>query len=130
MRGTEGPPTLLGTVHGVAAVSTRHAADIGVRVNGDHTLLGRVVEQPNSGQPLVNQLDVLAGSWASIGDVGSVLMERHMSDHFYLQPGATIEVRSPSGWRSVNVAGSVASAEYIWPARSRQEAWSTPSTSC
>ena len=122
----EGIAADLGTVDGVAAVSTRREADIGVRVGGDHTLLGRVVELPNSGQPLVNQLDVLAGTWPSTGDDSSVLMERHLSDHFDLRPGATIEVRSPSGWRSVNVAGSVASAEYIWPARSRQDLLTSP----
>ena len=116
----------LGTVDGVAAVTTRRQADVGVRVNGDHTLLGRVVELPISGQPLVNQLAVLAGTWPSAGDGDSVLMERHMSDHFDLGPGATVEVRSPSGWRIVNVAASVASAEYIWPARSRQDLLTSP----
>lgn len=116
----------LGTTDGVAAATTRRQADIGVRIDGTHTLLGRVVELPASGQPPVNQLEVLAGAWPIPGEDDSVLVERHMSDHFDLDPGATIEVRSPAGWRTVNVTGSVASAEYIWPARSRQDLLTSP----
>jgi len=110
----------------VAGVTTRRQADIGIRIDGSHTLLGRVVEVPNSSQPLVNQLDVLAGSWPPSGDEHSVLVERHMSDHFDLEPGAAIEARTGTSWRALDVAATVASAEYIWPARSRQDLLTSP----
>jgi len=88
------------TYDGVAAVTTRRQGDIGIRVDGRHSLLGRVVELPESGQPLVNQVDVLAGSWPAPGTGPAVLVERHMSDHFDLEPGSTLELSTAGSWRS------------------------------
>ena len=38
----------------------------------------------------------------------------------------TIELLSPTGWRSMRVSGSALSTEYFWPARSQQEILTTP----
>src|SRR5690606_18336925 len=53
--------------------------------------------------------------------------EQHLYDHFGLSPGETVEVLGPSGeWEEVTVSGSVVSAEYLWPARSRQDPITLP----
>jgi putative ABC transport system permease protein len=111
---------------GVDAVTVRRQADIGIRLDGNHILLGRIVELPDPDQPAVNQVDVLTGSLPTADDGGSALVERHMSDHFGLEPGAKVEVRAATAWRSLDVAGTVASPEYIWPARSRQDLLTSP----
>lgn len=119
--------TDLVTAHsGVASVTVRRQADIGIRINGTHTLLGRIVEVPDDGQPAVNKLDLLTGAWPSAGETGSLVAERHMSDHFNLTPGSQLEVRTANSWRTLNVTASGASAEYIWPARSRQDLLTSP----
>jgi putative ABC transport system permease protein len=106
---------------GVSAVATRREAEIGLRIGGDHTLLGRIVEVPDSGRPALNRLDVLTGARPQPADPPQVLVERHLADHFGLEPGSSLEVAAADGWKPVTMAGSVVSAEYIWPARSRQD---------
>ena len=49
-----------------------------------------------------------------------------MADHFNLDPGATVELLSDGRWRSFEIAGVVASPEYLWPARSRQDLLTAP----
>ncbi|NJD28206.1 MAG: FtsX-like permease family protein [Chloroflexi bacterium] len=104
----------------VAAVATRSVADLPLSV-AEHRFLGRVVELPASGEPAVDRVTVLRGSGLAPAREDGVLVEQHMADHFDLQPGDTIEVAAASGWRTATVLGVVASAEYLWPARSRQE---------
>ncbi|MBK9180521.1 MAG: FtsX-like permease family protein [Acidimicrobiales bacterium] len=104
-------------------VEARLQADVPFRLAGGHKLLGRVVSLPASGQPAVNQVDVRTGAMPGPGEV---LVEQHLADHFGLGPGSTLEVMAPEGWRSVRVAGVATSAEYLWPARSRQEILTTP----
>lgn len=106
---------------GVAAVTVRRTADIPIRIGGDHVLLGRVVELPDGGEPRVNRVDMLDGALPVDAADGSVLVEQHMAGHFDLSPGDAIELRTADGWHDVDVAATVVSPEYIWPARSRQD---------
>ena len=110
----------------VAAVVRRTQADIPFQVDDDHRLLGRVVGMPSRSQPDINRVDVLDGSYLDPNRPGGVLVERHMADHFELQPGDTLTVLLEDGPRKVDVLGVVASAEYIFPAKSRQELFSLP----
>ncbi len=105
---------------GVAAVAVRRRADVPVRIGGDHTLLGRMVEIPDSGRPTIDRLDILAGS-APVGAATGVAAERHLADHFALEPGDGLELHADGQWTAFDVVGVAASAEYIWPARSRQD---------
>ena len=109
------------TIDGVTAVETRLQRDIPLRINGSHKMLGRLVSVPADRQPAVNALMVLEGGYLDDERPDSVLVEQHMAGHFGLVPGDGLEVRSPDGWRTVTVAGIVASAEYLWPVRSRQD---------
>ena len=109
----------------VASVETRTSADVPIRV-GDTKLLGRTVGMPTSGQPEVNRLEVRAGSYLDPVLTDGVLVEEHMADHFALVVGDTLEVLDGTDWRQVTVLGVVASPEYIWPSRDRQEIITTP----
>mgnify|MGYP001828716057 CR=1 FL=1 len=109
---------------GVEHVTVRTVTDVPLRV-GDAKFLGRAVGLPAPGEPDVNRVLVLRGDY--LPDDGSgVLVERHMADHFELEPGGRVELLGPAGWEAFTVAGVVASPEYIWPARDRQEIITTP----
>ena len=113
-------------VPGVAAVETRVVADVPFRVKGDHELLGRVVGLPDGAQPRVNRLELLDGGSFETGGPGRVLVEQHMADHFDLKSGQRVEIEGTAGFVPVQVAGVAVSAEYLWPARSRQDSLPVP----
>ena len=112
-------------VDGIAEVAERRRADVPIRIGGDHSLLGRVSEIPDDGQPSVDRLDIIEGSTATAGS-GAVVLERHLADHFGLGPGDVVELNTAGEWSQFDVAGVAASAEYIWPARSRQDILTSP----
>lgn len=109
----------------VESVETRTSADIPFRV-GETKLLGRAVGVPAEGQPTVNQLEVLTGGYVDPANPDGILVEKHMADHFELTPGSTVEILDGNEWRQMTVVGTVASPEYIWPARDRQNIITTP----
>src|SRR5581483_4051214 len=121
-------------VPGVGVVESRVVGDAPLRVGGDHELLGRVVglsaaEPPNQiGRnqiSRINQLQILDGD--TVGpDERALLVDQHMADHFDLGPGDRLEVAGPEGFVTLPVNGVVASAEYLWPARSRQDSMPIP----
>ncbi len=110
-------------VDGVESTLVRTVGDHPLRV-GDVKMLGRVVGIPLEEQPSVNQLSVLDGEYLTGGT--GVLVEEHMAEHFDLVPGDTVEVLDGERWMAAEVAGVVASPEYIWPSRNRQELITTP----
>lgn len=110
---------------GVTAVATRSTAELPLRL-GDSTLIGRLVGLPVDRRAAVNDVLVLHGAYLDPADPVGVLVERHLADHFGIEPGDTLEVWADGGWQSLTVRGTAASAEYIWPARSRQEVLTLP----
>lgn len=109
----------------VAAVATRTVIESYARI-GDRRILARIVGMPTDEPPSVSQVMILAGSRLDAARPDSVLVERHLADYDGLAPGDTLEVRTAFGWERVEVAGVVASPEYLWPARSRQEVLASP----
>lgn len=107
-------------IPGVAAAEARSVAEIPIRA-GDHDQLGRLVGLPDGREPGVNRVLVLRGRDLAPGRDDEVLVEQHLAPAVGLEPGATLQVLAAGGWREVTVVGVVASAEYLWPARSRQE---------
>jgi putative ABC transport system permease protein len=107
----------------VRAATVRSQADLPIRVGADK-LPGRVVGVPTGQQPAVDALTVLSGHYPAAAD--EVAAETHLADHFGLHPGSTVEVFGAQGWRTLRVSAVVSSAEYLWPARSRQEPLTTP----
>jgi putative ABC transport system permease protein len=110
----------LSTEPGVAAVATRTVADLPIAV-GSHRLVGRVVGLPAAGEPQVDAVRVIRGGGLDPNRPDGVLVEQHMAATFHLEPGGSIQVLGAAGWRPATVLGIVASPEYLWPARSRQE---------
>ena len=112
-------------VPGVAVVESRVVGDVPLRVGGDHELLGRVVGLSGDKSSRINQLQILDGD--TVGpDERALLVDQHMADHFDLGPGDRLEVAGPDGFVTLPVKGVVASAEYLWPARSRQDSMPIP----
>jgi putative ABC transport system permease protein len=110
---------------GVAAVTTRTQGDLPLRIGGDK-LLGRVVGLPAGAQPAVDRVDVTSGRSLAPGDLAGVLVERHAAQTFKLSPGDRLRAFDGSAWHTVTVRGIVDSAEYLWPARDRQNALNDP----
>lgn len=110
---------------GVAATARRSQADLPLVVADGHKLYGRVVGMPVDHQPAIDAVKVTEGDYLSPDAPEGVLVEQHMYDHFDLSPGDTIQVTLESSPIEVTVLGSAVSAEYLWPARSRQELFST-----
>ncbi|MEA2001181.1 MAG: FtsX-like permease family protein [Actinomycetota bacterium] len=109
----------------VDATATRTSVDIPFRLD-ETKLFGRAVGIPATGQPAVNQIEVLSGAYLSPANPNGVLVEKHMADHFELTPGDLFDILDGETWLEVTVTGVVASPEYIWPARDRQEIITTP----
>lgn len=104
----------------VAATATRTVADVPISV-GDHRFVGRVVGMPTDREPDVGRVRVLRGGGLDATRPDGVLAEQHLAAAFGLEPGDEVEVLGRDGWRRVEILGVVASPEYLWPARSRQE---------
>jgi putative ABC transport system permease protein len=105
---------------GVTATATRSVGDGYIRIDG-RAQLGRVVGLPSDGSPAVDKVMVLRGRNLQPGSSAEVLVEQHLASARNVQPGDNMEILTGSGWQTVRVEGIVASPEYLWPARSRQE---------
>ncbi len=110
---------------GVESAELRTSTDIPFRVDGTK-LLGRAIGLPADDQPAVNQVEVLTGTYLDPAFPDGVLVEQHMADHFSLRPGSTMDVFDGTVWRTTTVVGTIASPEYIWTARDRQNIITTP----
>jgi putative ABC transport system permease protein len=111
-----GVASAMGAVPGVEATDTRSVGEVPVKV-GSHDQLARLVGLPDGREPDVNRVMLLRGSQIEAGRDDQVLAEQHLG----WEPGTTVRVLAADGWRTATVVGVVASPEYLWPARSRQE---------
>ena len=121
-----------GDVDGFAAAAAREpgvvaepraVADLPLEVSG-RRFLGRVVAlAPDA---TVNRVILRAGAPLAPGDTGGILVEEHLARHDGLAPGDTLSILGPDGWREVTIRGVAASAEYLWPARDRQDVLPAP----
>jgi putative ABC transport system permease protein len=107
-------------VPGVAATATRSVGDGVIRIDG-RAQLGRVIGLPADGNPNVDRVLVLKGRNIAPGSPDEVVVEQHLASARHLEPGDSLDVLTAGGWKTVAVVGIVASPEYLWPARSRQE---------
>lgn len=114
-------------VDGVETVATRAVREVPVEVRGKR-LIAQLIGVPVGEQPSVNELLVLDGTYLAEGSGQVALIERHLADHFGVGPGDEVRVFTATGWQPLGVLGVVASAEYVWPARSRQQVFTSPDT--
>ncbi len=118
--GAPGLRDQVSALDGVAETEARQVADLPLRI-GSSTLLGRAVGMPSSGSPAVDDVIILEGKPLDPTDAKGVLVDHHLADAFGLGVGDTLAMNIAGAWDSVTVRGIVASPEYLWPARSRQE---------
>jgi len=105
-------------VNGVATVVERDVAETGLDIGG-HLLAGRLVGYPLGQAPALDRIRVDTGSLPDGPD--QVVVEKHLAGAMGLAPGSTLKVALASGWHQVTVSGIGVSAEYLWPAPSRQQ---------
>lgn len=109
---------------GATTAITRTQTDPPMEIDGVR-LLGRVISLPDAGRPAVDDVDVIDGTYLT-GAADEVLVEKHAAATFNLAPGDTVRIFGQGAWHEATVAGVVVSPEYLWPARSRQEAIADP----
>ena len=116
-------------IDGVTAVRTRTVADLPMRVTDQDGVsdaaIGRIISYPASGEPSIASLTPLQGD-PNPAPGGDVLIEQHMAESFGLKIGDPLTLQGASGPASARVVGIVASAEYLWPAPSRQQVMAPP----
>ncbi len=112
-------------VPGVSEVEVRHQADVPIAIGGT-TLLGRFVGMPSQEQPAVNVIDVIEGSYLEDGATAQAIAEIHIADTYELSPGDTVSVLLGATTVDLDIIATAESAEYIWVAKSRQEAFTNP----
>lgn len=106
---------------GATAVEIRSERDVPLTIEGTR-LVGRVVGVPEPAE--LDRVRVVEGS-APTTD-GDVLLERHAAEAFGVGPGDRLQVWTGDGWTQARISGVVVSAEYLWPARSRQDVFADP----
>jgi putative ABC transport system permease protein len=104
----------------VEAAATRIQMDLPLSVGADK-LQGRIVGMPSAA---VGKTTLLSGHNPT--DDGQILVEHHMADHFRLHAGDAVSILGPRGWQQLTITGVVSSAEYLWPARDRQDVFPLP----
>ena len=120
-------PAAAGQVPGVATVETRRVADVPFRI-GDDVLHGRLIGMPSDAQPAINAIDVTNGAYLDTAAPQGLVAEQHVADFFELGLGDQIDVLAGSEWVPAPVVGTAVSAEYLWPAESRQNFFPAPGT--
>lgn len=125
---TGGDPTRVAAAAraaGAVGVTVRTQVDPPLLVGGTK-LIGRVVGLPAGQQPAVDAVDVDRGSYLAAGDADGVLIEAHAAKTFGLAPGDAVQVYTKAGWQRLTIRGVVRTAEYLWPARNRQDVLGDP----
>lgn len=110
---------------GAVGVTVRTQVDPPMLIDGTK-LIGRVVGLPIGGQPAVDAVDLDHGTYLGADEPDGVLIEKHAADTYGLAPGDALQVYAGAGWQTVKVRGIVRSAEYLWPARNRQDVLGDP----
>ncbi|MGW4774646.1 FtsX-like permease family protein [Nocardia sp. NPDC004278] len=113
------------SVDGVERVTVRTQADVPFSI-GDTKLLGRVIGLPDVPAPSVNDIDLTAGTLPDPAHPDQVVVEHHGADTFALTVGSRLQIFDGSAWHPVTVSGIARSAEYLWPARNRQDVLGDP----
>lgn len=120
----------LTNIPGIKAAEGRLQEDVSVEIPGRESqkLIGRLISLPTPHQPKVNQLVVLEGNNIRSPSAREVLLESKFAEYHGLRPGHEIEVNRLGDKVRLRIAGIVASPEYIYVVRSKQDLMPTPDT--
>ena len=106
----------------IGDVSLDLAGETGERV------AGRVISLPQQRHPEVNDVQVVSGSYFSPHAGREVLVEKHLAEHYGIEPGDWITIKRDDNRVRFQVEGIVTSPEYIWVAKNSQEPMPSPRT--
>jgi len=114
-------------VPGVAAVAGRIEEDVAIRLGrrGSAPLVGRLIGI-ESGDAGVNALWLREGRFPERAMERAVLVEASFARHHGLHPGGTVVVERNGTRSDLRIAGIVASPEYVYVVRSRQDILPSP----
>ncbi|WP_433713949.1 FtsX-like permease family protein [Nocardia sp. CA-084685] len=101
---------------GVARIVTRTQADVPMSIGGTE-LVGRITGDTAG----IDEIELTAGSLPDPAHPDQVVVEHHAARTFDLTVGSRLRIFDGTDWRQVSVSGVARSAEYLWPARSRQD---------
>lgn len=88
--------------------------------NGEPPVMARIISLPATGDSRIDVLRVLDG--ATPGErTSDVVLDAGFAGHHDLKVGDIAHVTTPTGTRSVRIAGTALSPEYLWPAKTAQE---------
>ena len=90
--------------------------------SGGSVVRARLIGIPANQHPAVNDVLVEQGGYLQSSDSASVLVESHFADIYNLAPGDTVSPIVDGKSVPMNVAGVVASPEYLIVSASRQDA--------
>ncbi len=116
----------LENIEGIDTVTGRMNADFALTLPGAQTkkVLARVISLPPSDAArtdVVNDVLVEEGNYFLDDESLSLLIEKNFADHHKLKPGQIAHLTLEEDEIPFEIAGIVASPEYIFPAKSRQE---------
>ena len=102
-------------VPGVREVETRLVYDVTIDVPGlDEPAVGRLVSVPVPRSPMLNALTLTRGRWPDVGHHDEVLLSQAFARANGLVPGDTIGAVLNGTWRTLRVAGTAISPEYVY----------------
>lgn len=108
---------------GVARLAVRTQADVPMSIAGAK-LVGRVSGLPSDAG--VDDISLTTGALPDPAHPDQVVIEHHTAATFGLGVGDRLRVFDGTTWHEVTVSGVARSPEYLWPARSRQDALGDP----
>jgi putative ABC transport system permease protein len=110
----------LAELDGVAAVQGRLIVDTGLTVGRDEVAM-RAIGMPAGEHPVVNDVRVLDGSYLDPRDPTGILLQNAFADERGIGVGDRLTVRTEGPAVTLTVRGIVASAEYFFLRRTKDE---------
>jgi len=106
-------------IDGVKAVVGRVVTEVPMTMPTmeNQFLTGRVITLPSDAHPLVNDVQIMEGSYFTLNSGKEVLLEKFFADYHNLKVEDTVRLTSGSNQTDFMVRGLVISPEYLWPAR-------------
>ncbi len=117
-------------IPGVLRVEGRTVKDMEIDLpdSSNRKVTGRVISLPASGEPNINQLKLISGSYPRRRTSREVLLEASFAKFHKLKPGEYIRLVILDDKLRFRVAGIVQSPEYIYVVQSRESPMVTPRT--
>jgi putative ABC transport system permease protein len=119
----------LNSISGVTAEG-RIIGDVNIDLveESGEKVVGRVVSLPPHEHPVLNNVQVVSGSYFTAGSRREILVEKHLADYHKFKPGDWLTIERDGSRAHFKIVGIVTSPEYIWVAKSAQEPMPTART--